>query len=705
MLGLLFSCLVAGALALLSFVVRVAAPRAVSSRAAGPGPVARAATPTCHPPARPVAPPIPWRRELAWLGWLCAGLLAVRLYRLDTVPGNVSADEAGFLLATYRALAHPLQGMRGVGWPAYLEAPVVALFGQSYLGPRVASALLSTVALAAFYALARRWLAVAPTLAATTLLGTATWYVTLSRQGAPTLEPTLCLLLAMLCARLATEGRGRWWWLGVALLAPAAPALGRQPPSAPALSQVAALFLRAPLESGGGLAPQGRPLFDVVTAALILVGALRAVMQWRRVGLWWLFFLASLSATQGLARPLNASQGLLLLPLLYLFAGLALERALPTASWPAAALARGAAVALLGGVAVYNLAAYRAWPPGLEAAGGRRPAVAIGEFPAWRALQLAAVAQGRAELAPDQLGTAAAQPSAPAPTFPATPVSLPPPSPPTVLLAFDASGADPGGFKDPRGVAVGPTGEVYVADTGHYRVVKFDAAGHFVTAWGRQGAGDREFLEPVDLTVDGQGRVWVLDAAADALQVFDAQGQWLFRPPDSVGFYHARGITTDPRGNVYVADTGGSRVLQLSPNGAQPLVTFGGRPGAPDLSQPTGVAVDGRGDVYVALPTLQRIARLAPNGALATAWQLPGSETLRAPHAVLSRSGDALYYSLPSLGQVAVLPTAGGTARAWGGAGQAEGQFNAPVGLALDAAGDLLVADSGNNRVQKVRLS
>ncbi|MBI3563978.1 MAG: NHL repeat-containing protein [Elusimicrobia bacterium] len=66
------------------------------------------------------------------------------------------------------------------------------------------------------------------------------------------------------------------------------------------------------------------------------------------------------------------------------------------------------------------------------------------------------------------------------------------------LLVFDASGAlvktaavsgdKPGALRDPRGLAVGPSGKVYVADTGNHRVQIFDADGGFVYAFGEKGS-------------------------------------------------------------------------------------------------------------------------------------------------------------------------------------------------------------------------
>ena len=105
---------------------------------------------------------------------------------------------------------------------------------------------------------------------------------------------------------------------------------------------------------------------------------------------------------------------------------------------------------------------------------------------------------------------------------PATPGSDPPSMIKQGAGAFgssDASPAQPGLFNEPWGVAVGPDGSVYVADTWNHRIQKFDARGTYITAWGQfidvggQSAPDKPFAfyGPRALAVDTEGNVWVVD--------------------------------------------------------------------------------------------------------------------------------------------------------------------------------------------------
>jgi DNA-binding beta-propeller fold protein YncE len=84
-------------------------------------------------------------------------------------------------------------------------------------------------------------------------------------------------------------------------------------------------------------------------------------------------------------------------------------------------------------------------------------------------------------------------------------------------------------FNRPSGVAVAPTGEIYVTDGEgpNNRVVKFSSDGRFLLAWGSTGAESGNFRTPHDLAIDSRGRVFIADRSNSRIQIFDSNGNLL----------------------------------------------------------------------------------------------------------------------------------------------------------------------------------
>jgi DNA-binding beta-propeller fold protein YncE len=284
----------------------------------------------------------------------------------------------------------------------------------------------------------------------------------------------------------------------------------------------------------------------------------------------------------------------------------------------------------------------------------------------------------------------------------------------TAAQSWGAQGSGNGQFQNPRNVAVGPDGSVYVADSGNHRIQKFDAAGNHLLTWGSQGAGPGQFQEPWGLAVDGQGRVYVADTWNHRVQVFDAEGTFLNQwgshaqvsglGSDTAGlFWGPRDVAIDAQGRVLITDTGNKRVQVFTPQGdfVDMFGGFGTDPG--QLNEPVGVAVGPQGRIYVADTWNQRVQLFDADLTYAAEWEIDGwwgESVVNKPYLTVDGVG-RVYVSDPEGYRVLVFTGEGEPVAVFGQIGADDSSFNLPTGMAADAAGNLYVADADNHRVMK----
>jgi len=130
-------------------------------------------------------------------------------------------------------------------------------------------------------------------------------------------------------------------------------------------------------------------------------------------------------------------------------------------------------------------------------------------------------------------------------------------------------GSGDGQFKQPRGIAIDSSGDVYVAEDANDRIQKFDSDGTFLTKWGSEGSGDGQFKDPYGVAVDADGNVYVVDSTNDRVQKFtynagtstyDYATKWGAFGTGDGQFWYPAGIALHPNGDVYIADQGNNRI-------------------------------------------------------------------------------------------------------------------------------------------------
>lgn len=212
------------------------------------------------------------------------------------------------------------------------------------------------------------------------------------------------------------------------------------------------------------------------------------------------------------------------------------------------------------------------------------------------------------------------------------------------------------------GLAVGPGGDLAVADTWRGRIRLFDASGRPLATWGRYG------------TADGD------------------------RPADPA-LYGPRGIVFSPAGEILVADTGNRRLLRYSAEG-RPLGEVGMGAASTRFDEPVGLAFAADGSLLVADTWNRRIVRLGDRLEPLDHWPVPGWESRDArdkPYLAVDAAG-RVYATAPAAGRVFVYSPDGellAGLRYPGGLGSVR-----PIGIAYQALGDrIAVADWDGGRV------
>jgi hypothetical protein len=321
-------------------------------------------------------------------------------------------------------------------------------------------------------------------------------------------------------------------------------------------------------------------------------------------------------------------------------------------------------------------------------------------------------------------------------------------------------------FSGPEGVATDSAGNVYVADSDNHTTRKITPAGMVSTIAGMPslsgstdgtGAAAR-FSGPQGVATDSAGNVYVVDSVNETIRKVTPAGvvttlagtAGMTGSTDGVGaaarFWGPHGVATDSAGNVYVTDTIYSTkvsfvsiatIRKVTPAGV--VSTFAGTAGtlgsadgtgaAASFLNPTGVAADSAGNIYVAdsyrvtFPGVSggnTIRKITPAGVVSTfagtagtfgstdgmgaAARFSGPEgvaTDSAGNVYVADGGNSTIRKITPTGVVTTLAGTAGMTGSTDGVGAAA-RFNFPLGVAVDGAGNVYVADNGNETIRKI---
>lgn len=275
---------------------------------------------------------------------------------------------------------------------------------------------------------------------------------------------------------------------------------------------------------------------------------------------------------------------------------------------------------------------------------------------------------------------------------------------PTMRSTMESPGAfqqlqGTGGPKDALRTTQAPSGIPGAGDVGR------ESLGlEFSHKIGQVGAGKGQFYQPRGLAIY-QGLVYVADTQNQRIQVFSKIGDWqyLIRAGSGQDFLKTPcSVTVSRQGQIYVVDSGTSRVAVFDQSGR--FIRSFGAPGKGrgEFSNPYGIAISSKDEVYVADTENSRIQVLDAHGQVSKIFGRPGTRPgeFKTPYAIMLDAKDNLYVLDYGIPRIQVLDRQGICRLEFGKRGVGGGEFSIPRGIAVDIKGRIYVADTLNHRIQ-----
>ncbi len=298
-------------------------------------------------------------------------------------------------------------------------------------------------------------------------------------------------------------------------------------------------------------------------------------------------------------------------------------------------------------------------------------------------------------------------------------------------------------FRNPSGVAIDASGDIIVADTINHRIRNISPQGVVTTIAGSglgflDGASaTAQFIFPNGVAIDALGNIIVADTSSNRIRRISTGGEvstiagssesdFVDGASATARFSAPFGVAIDALSNIIVADENNHRIRSISTNGIVTTIA-GSETGFVDgvgstarFASPTGVAIDASGNIIVADRNNHSIRRITPGGTVST---IAGDGTLGF---IDGASATARFYNpfgvaIDALGNIIVadrsnnrirkitpdetVSTIAGGQSDFADGASAAARFSSPVGVAVDASGNIVVADRSNERIRKININ
>jgi sugar lactone lactonase YvrE len=305
---------------------------------------------------------------------------------------------------------------------------------------------------------------------------------------------------------------------------------------------------------------------------------------------------------------------------------------------------------------------------------------------------------------------------------------------------------------NPGYTALDPVGNLYITDGNNLRVRKVDLNGIITTVAGNGVAGfsgdggpatSAKLNFPAGVALDAAGNLYIADGGNNRIRKVDLNGIITTFAGGGIGaggdggpatqaqLGFPSGIAVDAAGNLYIADTDFSRVRKVDLNGIITTVAGTGEHGysgdggpatQAELGFPSDIAVDAAGNLYIADPDNSRVRKVDSRGIISTfagnghrGFSGDGGPATKAqlePVGVAVDAAGNVYiadignFRIRRIDKTGTIRTIAGTGAQYGGdGGPATKAGINPIGVAIDSAGTIFLTEGFSERVRKVDVS
>ena len=286
---------------------------------------------------------------------------------------------------------------------------------------------------------------------------------------------------------------------------------------------------------------------------------------------------------------------------------------------------------------------------------------------------------------------------------------------PAAATPIGTTGTGTGQMERPFGVAVDKSGNVWIADRENNCVQEYSPTGtlirQFGSKYGAPGSGNGQFSDPRGIAISPSGNVWVTDLGNKRVQEFNEKGEFIRAVTYAGGLLGAGKMTepyavaTGPEEILWVTDIGSHRVYQFKENGTfvQAISSVGPLLQEVSLTSPVGIATDRFGDAYVSENSTNQIIEIDPSGKYVNKFGSTGTGQVQFKSVnglAIAASGN-IFAADGENNRIEELKPDGTFLREFASLGSESKQLKEPRGLATGPENSLYVADAGNHRIAK----